>query len=118
MVFNIRLPYYVSAPGGTIDITNRLSGEDSKKINGSLNLLYVTEFEGTVPTVLMSFLFPDWDLEARKEVELDGENRDDVYNRNRLMLDNSVMLLTSMRARMLSLLILRMWLLQIRGIMG
>ena len=48
VVFNIRLPYYVSAPGGTIDITNRLSGEDSKKINGSLNLLYVTEFEGTV----------------------------------------------------------------------
>ena len=90
VVFNIRLPYYVSAPGGTIDITNRLSGEDSKKINGSLNLLYVTEFEGTVPTVLMSFLFPDWDLEARKEVELDGENGDDVYNRNRLMLDNSV----------------------------
>ena len=39
----------------------------------------------------MSFLFPDWDLEARKEVELDGENGDvDVYNRNRLMLDNSV----------------------------
>ena len=30
VVFNIRLPYYVSAPGGTIDITNRLSGEDSK----------------------------------------------------------------------------------------
>ena len=36
VVFNIRLPYYVSAPGGTIDITNRLSGEDSKNINGSL----------------------------------------------------------------------------------
>lgn len=90
VIFNIRLPYYVNAPGGTIDITNRLSGESSKKINGSLNLLYVTEFQGTIPTVLMSYMFKDWDLEKSEEVEFKGENGNDVYNRNRLMLDNSV----------------------------
>lgn len=90
VIFNIRLPYYVNAPGGTIDITNRLSGESSKKINGSLNLLYVTEFQGTIPTVLMSYMFKDWDLEKSEAVEFKGENGNDVYNRNRLMLDNSV----------------------------
>ena len=43
LFFNIKLPYYILAPGGTINITNRVVMEDYKKEeNGSINMLYVS----------------------------------------------------------------------------
>lgn len=42
-LFYIKLPYYIMAPGGTIDITDRVVMDDyQKKEEGSLNMLYVS----------------------------------------------------------------------------
>lgn len=59
-------------------------------INGSLNMLYVTEYEATVPTYLLSLVIPNWDLERISEQQISNETPEDIYNRNRLMLENSV----------------------------
>ena len=56
LLFNIHLPYYISTGGGTIDISNRISTDDNVKVNGSLNLLYVSEMEATIPTYLLSYI--------------------------------------------------------------
>lgn len=90
LLFNIKLPYYINMPGGTIEINNRIKCSSCNKINGSINLLYVSEYEATIPTFLLSYLFPNWDIEKISNQQVNKESMEDIYNRNRLMLEESV----------------------------
>lgn len=77
-------------PGGTIKVNDRIECKKCSDINGSLNMLYVTEYEATVPTCLLSLVIPNWDLERISKQQISNETPEDIYNRNRLMLENSV----------------------------
>ena len=61
VVVSIELPYYIEAPGGTINITKRIDSDYSKK-DGSLNMLYVTHYKGNVVTVILGKIFNNWDI--------------------------------------------------------
>lgn len=89
-VLNIPLPYYVEAPGGIINIEKRVNILDEHELNGTLNLAYVSSYDGSVGTYLMSKIFSSWDLVPIDSVKLDTESKADVYIRNRLLLDNSL----------------------------
>ena len=91
VIFNIRLPYYISAPGGVIDISDRISYDEKEEYEGSLNMLYVTEYVATIPTYLMSYINKDWDREdiVKSKVSSD-ESVKDIDARNKIMLDNSL----------------------------
>lgn len=86
----IKLPYYIDTAGGVIDITDRIKLDNKKKINGSINLLYVSEYTATIPTYLLSYIIPNWDLESIKESQVSNESTKDIYTRNRVMLKNSI----------------------------
>ena len=88
-LFNYHLPYYINMPGGTIKVNDRIECKKCSDINGSLNMLYVTEYEATVPTYLLSLVIPNWDLERISKQQISNETPEDIYNRNRLMLENS-----------------------------
>ena len=90
VVSNYRLPYYVSAPGGIIDISDRIEMDERVEYDGSLNMLYVTQYEATVPLYLMSFILKDWDLESIKDNQISNENHKEIDIRNKIMLNNSV----------------------------
>ena len=87
----IHLPYYIDTPGGTIDISDRIELQDEEvEVNGSLNMLYVSEYIATIPTYLLSFIMKDWDLQSISESQISNESTDDIYARGRVMLDNSL----------------------------
>lgn len=90
LLFNIRLPYYVNTPGGTINIENRIECEGFDGYNGGLNMLYVTEYVATIPTYLMSYVFKDWDIESINESQISDESPEEIEIRNKIMLDNSI----------------------------
>lgn len=90
IVFNVKLPYYVDAPGGVIDISDRIEYEDKSFYDGSLNMLYVTEYVATIPTYIMSYILKDWDLESIEDSKLADESTEDIDIRNKIMLDNSI----------------------------
>lgn len=90
VIFNVRLPYYISAPGGTIDISNRIKYEEKQDYKGSLNMLYVTEYKATMPLYLMSFILKNWDLESIKESQVSNETTKEIDVRNKIMLNNSI----------------------------
>ena len=71
IVFNIKLPYYVLAPGGIIPIDNRIEVDNNKThSDGSINLLYVSQYEGNVSSLLLSLFMKNWDVEKLEEVQL------------------------------------------------
>ena len=89
MIVSIELPYYIEAPGGTINLTKRIDKDYNKK-NGSLNMLYVTEYKGNIVTVLLSYVMKNWDLFEISNQQISNEDADAIYKRNKVMLDNSI----------------------------
>ena len=90
IICNVKLPYYVNMPGGTIKINNRIECDNCNKINGSLNMLYVTEYVATIPIYLLSYVIPNWDRESIGAVQVSNESVEEINIRNRLMLENSI----------------------------
>ena len=90
VIMNFPLPYYIMAPGGIIDISDRIEVENKQEMEGTLNLLYVSEYEANVATMLMSFLFKNWDAERVEESQVSNESMEEIFLRNKVMLDNSI----------------------------
>ena len=88
LIIEVELPYYIEAPGGTINLSQRMDKNYNKK-NGSLNMLYVTEYKGNVITVLLSKIIKSWDLFEISNQQISNEDSHDIYIRNKVMLDNS-----------------------------
>ena len=62
LFLNIRFPYYINRPGGTISLNKRIK-VDGKYINNNYASSYVTVNDATLMSILMSYVFPNWDLE-------------------------------------------------------
>lgn len=90
VLFNFRLPYYIMAPGGTISLEKRIETETNNEINGSLNMLYVTEYQGTIPFYLLAKVIKTWDIEKMEEQQISDETMEEIEKRNKIMLDNSL----------------------------
>ena len=88
-VVNYELPYYIEAPGGTINLTERIDKDYNKK-DGSLNMLYVTQYRGNVVTVLLGKILKSWDIYEISNQQISNETAKEIYTRNRVMLDNSI----------------------------
>ncbi|MEG2322245.1 MAG: PDZ domain-containing protein [Bacilli bacterium] len=84
-VMTFELPYYINTPGGLIDVSKRISIEDSYQVEGSFNLAYVSEFKATLPTLFWAYIDKDWDILKKEEV-LNNETLKEIDFRNHLML--------------------------------
>lgn len=89
IIVNIQWPYYIEAPGGTINLTERIN-EDYNKKDGSLNMLYVTQYKGNIVTLLLGKILPSWDIYKISNQQISDETADEIHIRNKVMLDNSI----------------------------
>ena len=89
VVVNIQLPYYIEAPGGTINLSERIDKDYDKK-DGSLNMLYVTQYRGNPVTLLLGKIFKSWDIYKISNQQISSETPEEIHIRNKVMLENSV----------------------------
>lgn len=85
----IPIPYYIHAPGGLVNISDRVTVEDGYPSNGSLNLAYVSEYKGTIPMYLFALVKKDWDLVKLAEVVETNETTRDSELRSHLLLEEA-----------------------------
>jgi len=90
MLFNVRFPYYINTPGGLIDVTDRVSIEDSYEVKGSLNMAYVTEIKATLPTLIYGLIDANWDILKEEDITYENESIEDTYFRDHLLLEDAV----------------------------
>ena len=85
----LKLPYYIYAPGGTINITDRviMDGYENKK--GSLNMLYVSEYNATPIGYLWAKL-SGYDINSNDDKKVSNESVSEAEVRNKIMRDNSL----------------------------
>lgn len=53
-------------------------------------MLYVTEYDGTVLSLVMGKIIKSWDVSKIENQQLSNETLDDIKLRNKVMLDNSI----------------------------
>ncbi len=84
----IKLDYQIYAPGGLLNLDNRIDINDSYKSKGSFNLTYVRGYKGNILFVLASFLMPSWDLIPTKDIRIEGESEKENEERNKIYLND------------------------------
>lgn len=90
VLFTIKLPYYINAPGGLMNVNDRVAIDDGYEAKGSLNMAYVTEIKATIPTLILSIFNKDWDILKEEEITYENETIEDTYYRDHLLLKESV----------------------------
>ena len=85
----LRLPYYIEAPGGIIDIDKRIVMEEKSKSVGTFNLTYVKEIRATVPTLIYAYINKNWDIVKIKDIKYKNEKIKDVDYRNKILLEEA-----------------------------
>ena len=61
-IFYYEFPYVIYKSGGTINLEDRVEIDSEYTEEGTISMSYVTAIKGTAPFILMSYIFPDWDL--------------------------------------------------------
>lgn len=89
ILFYVKLPFYISSPGGVINVTDRVKMEGYKNESGSLNMLYVSEYEGT-PISLLWAKLSGYEISKAEERQISNESSKDIETRNKIMRDNSL----------------------------
>ena len=87
--FLIEFPYYISAPGGLINTDDKIKTTENFKMEGSLNMAYVSEIHATIPTLVVSLFNKDWDVEKETEVKNDNETIEEKNYRNKMLLEEA-----------------------------
>ena len=87
IILNIKTPYIVTAPGGIIPLSDRITIDD-KEINSNYYTTYVKVVEGKVAGVLASFIFPNWDLQKYEKYSGDVDLKyNDLNKIEKLLMD-------------------------------
>lgn len=90
LLMNIHLPYYAMAPGGTINITDRVVMDNyTKDSKGGVYMLYVSEYEITPITYILAKL-SSWQIEKEQTRKISNETVEEIKEREKIMRDSSL----------------------------
>ena len=90
LLFTIELPYSIYTPGGAVNLNDRIVVEDGYDVDGSFNMAYVSMVRGSIPFLLISYIIPDWDIVPADEITAEGEDLDEMLERERLYMQESM----------------------------
>ncbi len=90
LLFWVELPYVIYAPGGAIDLENRIETKSNYDSDGKLQMAYVSMVRGSIPFLLASYIIPNWDIEAKEDLTLDDESMKDMLKKDKLYMQESI----------------------------
>ena len=90
LLFTIKLPYSIYTPGGAVNLNDRITVEDGYISDGSFNMAYVSMVRGSIPFLLLSYIIPDWDIVPAEEITAEGENMNEMLEREKLYMQESM----------------------------
>ena len=83
------LPYYIEAPGGLININDRVKINSNYKINGSFNMTYVTLMKSTPSNILLSLFKKEWNIIKKREIVSSNETVNETEFRDHFLLNEA-----------------------------
>ena len=89
-LFMIELPYKIYAPGGMVDLSERVSVEEGQEYDGTLGMAYVSMVKGSIPYLLLSYVIPDWDIVSESELKYDNETMEEKIEADKISTEQSI----------------------------
>ena len=89
LLMTIKLPYYIKAPGGIIDIKDKIEIDNYSIKENSFNMAYVSEIRANIPTFLYSYLNKNWDLIKKEDHVPTNETEKETKFRDQVMLNEA-----------------------------
>lgn len=71
LAMTYEFPYVIYTPGGHINMSDRIDGENIYESEGSLSMTYVSMVKGTIPFLALSKIIPNWDLIPKDKLTYD-----------------------------------------------
>ena len=90
VVLTYELHYYIDAPGGLLDVSERIEIEGGYQSEGSFNLAYVSELKATIPTLLIAYFSPSWDILKEEDMLYDNETMKELIFRDKILLEEAI----------------------------
>lgn len=90
LVVNYELPYVIYTPGGAINMSERISGDNLYKEEGSLSLTYVSLIRGKLPFLALSYLIPNWDIVPNEEVTYKNRTVDETIKIDKIYMEEAI----------------------------
>lgn len=90
VLFFIKFPYYIDAPGGIINVNDRIKTDEKYEESGSFNLAYVSEYDASLFTLFIAWINKDWEIIKEEDVLLDNETAKDYNTRDKLLMEESI----------------------------
>ena len=89
LIFWLPIPYYIDAPGGLTNLNKKIC-IGTKKINGSYNMTYVSEYKASIPLVIYSWFNKNYDIYKKDDILLENESDKEYNKRDSLFLKESL----------------------------
>ena len=90
LLFIVELPYVIYRPGGTVNLSDRISVDNGFTSKGKIQMAYVSMMRGSLPFVLVSNFIPNWDLASKSQITLEDETIREMMERDRIYLEQSI----------------------------
>lgn len=90
MFMTYELPYVIYTPGGSINMSERISGENTHKEEGSLSMTYVSMVRGSIPFLALSYIIPNWDIVKTENVTYDGDDLDKTVEIDKIYMQEAI----------------------------
>lgn len=83
--------YVIYKPGGTINASKRISGDNLSVSKGSYNMAYVSMMEGNLPIYLFAKLKSEWEIVKKEDLTYnDSEEVSDALKRDHLSYEEAI----------------------------
>lgn len=90
LVVNYELPYVIYTPGGAINMSERISGDNLFDENGSLSMTYVSLLKGKLPFIGLSYLISNWDLVPKEDITYKNSTVDETIKIDKIYMEEAI----------------------------
>lgn len=90
LFMNYQLPYSIYTPGGAINMSDRVSGENTYKEEGSLSMTYVSMVKGSIPFIGLSYIIPNWDLVPTDDITYDDASLKETVEIDKIYMKEAI----------------------------
>lgn len=84
------LPFAIYTPGGAINMSERIEGENIYNEEGSLSMTYVSMVRGSIPFLALAKVLPNWDIVKTEDITYENEDLDDTVAIDKIYMQEAI----------------------------
>ena len=85
-LFFIKFDYVIYAPGGKVDLIDRITINGERDSKGKLQMAYVSTRTVSLPTAIAALIIPNWDMYPNEDATYEGLTYEETFTVDKLFM--------------------------------